>query len=137
MKNIFKVLFTIAIALLLGIPCFSQTHYSDKIDIDNELFFQKLVSVQLDMQKDSVMNILGGPYKKAEIKTNNGDVYESISYRAYVYKKNYINSIIVYSCVFKNKTLIMIHEEELFSGDHYNGKLQGVDLWAISKNIDN
>lgn len=130
-----KHLIAIAVALLLGVPSFAQKNYTEKLDIENEQFFNMLVNIQLDMQKDSVLSILGGPYKKAAIKTSNGNIYESISYRTDVFKKSCFRSAIVYSFIFRNSILIMIHEEEHFSGENL-GQQQGVDLWAIAKNYE-
>jgi hypothetical protein len=131
-----KHLIAIAVALLLGVPSFAQTHYREKIDIENEQFFNKLVNVQLDMQKDSVLSILGCPYKKAAIKTSNGIIYESISYRTDVFKKAVFRSKIIYSLIFRNSILIMINEDEHFSSEEIINRQQGVDLWTIAKNYE-
>ena len=131
-----KHLIAIAVALLLGVPCFAQKNYTEKLDIENEQFFNMLVNIQLDMQKDSVLSILGGPYKKAAIKTCNGNIYESISYRTDVYKKAVFRSKIIYSLIFRNSILIMIHEDEHFSSEEIINRQQGVDLWAIAKNYE-
>ena len=130
------LLATIAVTLLLGIPCFAQMQYPERIDIENSQFFEKLVKVQLDMPQDSVLSILGCPYKKDAIKTGNGNIYESISYRSYNFKKNYVSSLMVYSFVFRNSILIMIHEDEHIYGENTIKLQQGVDLWAIAKNYE-
>lgn len=134
--NIFfmKTLLTFAIALLLSVPCFSQIQ-SPKIALDTptEQFLAKLDKITPLMKKEAVLPILGNPYKTSMIKTIDGDVYEALSYRTYVYKRTRTTTVIVYSMVFRNSKLIMIdEEEEIADGGH--AKISGVDLWAIAKN---
>lgn len=127
-----KNLLTIVIALLLSLPCFSQVQYTEKVDIPNAEFFSKLVKVQLDMPKDSVLSILGGPYKVFSIKTSGGNVYEAFSYRTYMYNANN-NAPIVYSFIFRNSKLIMIHEDEHFRSESCSIRSGGLDLWEIAR----
>ena len=130
-----KTLLTFAIALLLSVPCFSQAP-SPKVVLDTptEQFQGKLDEIKPLMKKEAVLPILGNPYKTSMIKTIDGDVYEALSYRTYVYKRTRATTLIVYSLVFRNSKLIMIDEEEdIIEGGH-GTKISGVDLWAIAKN---
>ena len=127
-----KNLLTIVIALLLSLPCFSQVQYTEKVDIPNAEFFSKLVKVQLDMSKDKVLDILGGPYKMSSIKTSGGNVYEAFSYRTYIYSVNN-NAPIVYSFIFRNSKLIMIHEDEHFRSENCTIHTGGLDLWEVAR----
>jgi len=75
-----KTLLTFAVALLLSVPCFSQSP-SPKVvlDIPTEQFQSMLDEIKPLMKKDAVLPVLGNPYKTSMIKTIDGGHVTKIS----------------------------------------------------------
>ncbi|MBR5384583.1 MAG: hypothetical protein IK143_01755 [Bacteroidales bacterium] len=123
------------IASLLSIVCFSQTNEPLKnIDVENSVFLNRMENVNLEMGKDSVISLMGKPYKMSSIKTRDGIVYEGLSYRAFIYKRTYNSALIIYTLVFRDSRLIMINEKEHLSSEHHIEGRSSVDLWEVARN---
>lgn len=136
--SIMKRVFFILLALIICLPAFSRSNEKDKqADVKyyyDSVFQKKLANISPDAQKDSVVAIMGAPYKQGFIKTVNDHLYERLSYKVYVTRKSGITlNELIYDFIFKDSKLIIMNDTELISGGEQLRINGHIDLWDVAK----